>query len=623
VQRTLVRQVFPLYVIVVLLALAATTIFASLTFRQAFYRRSLDQLMDRAEILGNMFVPDAIEEPAYLSNFIRAATRSVETDVSFLNAPGTEAIMGSEASAGTVRSLGEDPLPELEAALDNRVGSDIRRSRSEAGRSAFVAIPILRDGERIAILHVREQLATVDQSLNEVLQTLIVTDLFILLVTALAVFALVRRINEPLRMMDYAARRYAGGDLDFRFSISEPEEVRSLAETLNAMAAQLRTRIDVISGQRNELETILSSMIEGVLLIDEDGTIRNANNAATKLFGLRRESVEGQTLIGALRNSELDRLFQEVIEEGRIVERSVTVYSQRLTHLQVHGTLVSSASGDTAGVLLVLNDITRLKTLENVRKDFVANVSHELKTPITSIKGFIETLIDGAAEDPRSLSEFLHIILNQTNRLNAIIEDLLTLSRLERDNLPVELSEIDVYGLCQRAIDACSSQASQRDVRVHLERDRQDAIVASPSLLEQAVVNLIDNAVKYSDPKSEVSVCPRVDDEEVSIAVVDHGIGIPESEQPRIFERFYRVDKARSRDLGGTGLGLSIVKHICRAHGGEVALTSTPGGGSTFTIRLPRWGLASPAAGLALTSADGLRHGLQEDVYKNLRSPDD
>ncbi|MDQ7785885.1 MAG: ATP-binding protein, partial [Desulfomonilaceae bacterium] len=270
-------------------------------------------------------------------------------------------------------------------------------------------------------------------------------------------------------------------------------------------------------------------------------------------------------------------------------ERDIVIVGDSDVYLQAHGTRLIDAQGTSIGALIVLNDVTRLKTLETIRRDFVANVSHELKTPITSIKGFLETLEEGAINDPEHAGQFLKIIIRHTDRLSAIIEDLLSLSRIERDaekgEIALEKTPIrDVFDSVKRAV---RSRAKHHDITLEYEADESAVARINPTLLEQAVVNLVDNALKYSEPNSTVWIVSERRNSEVLIRVKDEGCGIPREHLARIFERFYRVDKARSRKVGGTGLGLAIVKHIANAHGGRVEVESSPGKGSTFSIRLP------------------------------------
>jgi two-component system phosphate regulon sensor histidine kinase PhoR len=271
------------------------------------------------------------------------------------------------------------------------------------------------------------------------------------------------------------------------------------------------------------------------------------------------------------------------------VEAELVVGQREPLLLKVQGAMLRDGSGAAMGAVIVLNDITRLRRLEAVRQDFVANVSHELKTPITSIKGFVETLLDDHEPSPENTRRFLKIIEKQANRLDAIIEDLLSLSRLEQSkggaSLKIERSRI--MPIIEAAVELCQHQAEARSIRIQVECPADLAADVNPPLLEQGLVNLINNAVKYSEDGQSVFIHAYAEDEMLVIEVIDEGTGIHANELDRIFERFYRIDKARSRDQGGTGLGLSIVKHIAQVHAGTVSVSSTPGEGSTFTLRLP------------------------------------
>ncbi len=398
----------------------------------------------------------------------------------------------------------------------------------------------------------------------------------------------VERISHPLLEMRAAARRYADGDLEYRFSVSEPEEVSAIADALNSMAIQLKARIGTMNRQRGEVEAILSSMVEGVVVLDAASRVRSANAAAARLAGSSPSEATGRSLLDVFRSTELAAVADEAAIKDEPVERSVTLYRDEPRIIQVHGSTLRSTTDPRPGTLLVLHDITQIKRLEDIRKDFVANVSHELKTPVTTIKGFVETLLDGTHHEPDQMHRFLEIVMQNANRLNAIIEDLLSLSRLEHSEGEIPRNRTDLRFIVRRVADACVRAAAEKEITVEHHSEGYCEAEVSASLIEQALVNLIDNAIKYGDHGTAVTITLRGEPKRVSIAVSDNGPGIVPTALPRIFERFYRVDRARSRAMGGTGLGLAIVKHIALAHGGTVEVDSTVGLGSTFTIVLPR-----------------------------------
>ncbi len=282
-------------------------------------------------------------------------------------------------------------------------------------------------------------------------------------------------------------------------------------------------------------------------------------------------------------------MFRAVFAGSEPAEADITILGDPERFLQAHGANLRDDQGRSTGVLVVLNDVTRLKTLENIRRDFVANVSHELKTPITSIKGFLETLKEGALNDPVNAERFLDILIAQTDRLDMIIEDLLTLSRVEQDSEKgnVVLQEASVKEVVEVVVKACRFKAEEKNIQLECAIEEEFSARINGTLLEQAIMNLVDNAIKYSESGKTIRVTVSRKPHEIAIAVADQGRGIPKDHLNRIFERFYRVDKARSRKIGGTGLGLSIVKHIAHAHAGRVTVESSPGRGSTFTVHIP------------------------------------
>ena len=398
-----------------------------------------------------------------------------------------------------------------------------------------------------------------------------------------------RRVRQSLESLAEGVERLAEDDLSHRLYAADFLETRRLADALNRLAQRLESRMAAIVSQQHEQEAMLTSMEEGVLAVDREGTILNLNETCARLLGQEPAKLRGRRFHEAIRKPDLLSVVELALAEHSPVERDVRIVGPEDRWLHAHGTTLYDARRRQIGALLVLHDVTRLRRLESVRRDFVANVSHELRTPITSIKGFVETLLDGAMDDPETASRFLRIVLRQVNRLNAIIEDLLILSRIERgsEEATIELGEDRLAEVLQAAIEMCEKQAQDKGIAVLLACDPELVARINAHLVEQAVVNLVGNAIKYSEAGSQVEVTACRQDGEVLIAVKDQGCGIEAKHLPRLFERFYRVDKARSRELGGTGLGLAIVRHIALAHRGSIEVESTIGCGSVFTLRLP------------------------------------
>ena len=337
-------------------------------------------------------------------------------------------------------------------------------------------------------------------------------------------------------------------------------------------------------------QALFNSMIEGVLLLDQDGRVQMVNQSLELLFGLDKD-IRGQTIMEAFRLHELSALVSRLLKEGTVLGSELELPGLESRCFQVNATAVPDRSGLQRGSILVFHDLTRIKQLENTRQEFVANVSHELRTPLSLIKGFVETLIDGAKDDPAVATRFLQTIDKHADRLTFLIEDLLTISRLESGQIVLNLQPTVLHAVAERVTDDLRTRAGDR--RVRLENTVPDNLCARADAdrLQQVLFNLVDNAIKYGRPEGVVVIGGRqVDAGNAEMWVQDDGPGIPPEAIERVFERFYRVDKARSRDQGGTGLGLAIVKHIVQSHGGEVRVQSELGKGSTFHFTLATHG---------------------------------
>lgn len=350
---------------------------------------------------------------------------------------------------------------------------------------------------------------------------------------------------------------------------------------------KLKEKSSSLVQERDKLTAILSSMTEGVLAVDKEGKILLVNQAASNTFGLGNK-VMGRPIWEVLQNEQINPLVKETLRSGESQISELTNLSPSEKVFRLHITPIRDSQGEL-GVAIILHDITDLKKLEKMRVEFVANVSHELKTPLASIKGFVETLQEGALNEPENAMKFLSIIERHTNRLTDLINDLLSLSKIESGETPLELKRIKLLPFINKTVATFDDRIRKK--RHSLTVNVQDGsleIAADKALLDQALSNLLDNAIKYTPPGGKITVSATDTGRHIELAVSDNGIGIPEQDLPRIFERFYRVDKARSREMGGTGLGLAIVKHIVLAHGGTVFAKSKSGQGSTFTITFPK-----------------------------------
>lgn len=396
------------------------------------------------------------------------------------------------------------------------------------------------------------------------------------------------KTEDALRQIEEATTRFAGGSFDELVELPPRRRLRALTDGLNDMALQLQGRVSALSQLSREQDAILRSMTEGVVTVDSEGRVRRVNEAARQLLGISKAYVEGFSISEIIAHEEVRRFVEDAASSMVPKTGTVVLRHDPETILDVYGSPLFQDDGSSSGTLIVLRDMTRVHKLENVRRDFVANVSHELRTPITSIKGFAETLLEGAMHEPESLRKFLGIIGKHAERLHAIFNDLLTLARLEAGSGEgqIEVATQKLSEIVREAIDACSANALAKSISLSSSVEDDIRVAVNQSLMQQAFVNLIDNAIKYSDSGASVSVSAEREGEFVRCMVTDTGPGIEATHLPRLFERFYRVDQGRSRQMGGTGLGLAIVKHIAQVHGGRVEVQSRLGNGSSFSILL-------------------------------------
>lgn len=481
---------------------------------------------------------------------------------------------------------------EIAQALAGQIGESQRLSQTLDKEYSYVAVPIIHNGEVIGAI--RGSMATVDLTkiLNEYyFQVMWFLVIFIFLLIFVNWYVS-QKISRPLEIMTNQAESFSEGDLfDVSFAVSSSSvEVLALAHSLYKMSKKIKKQFKKIANQKEEREVVFASMIEGVLSIDMKGKIFHWNKATCKLFDVKQnEGLKGHAFEDHFTNLELKEIYEEIKDKHQILEREIVLDNNRV--IQVHGTLLSSPVKPQLGVLFVFNDITKLRELEMHRKEFVANVSHELRTPLTAMQGFLETLLEHDIDSRERRDKFLKIIQKHTQRLTQIIEDLLALSNFDREqdesSLSFEVQELKPVIL--NSIQLNESKANRKNIKLNFEYRDTEPLKAriNAHLFEQAVSNLIDNAIKYSPSKTTVTILCLKNKDHLEVTIQDQGMGIPAEHLPRLFERFYSVDKARSREMGGSGLGLSIVKHISAIHSGDVSVKSEMGKGTTFTISIP------------------------------------
>jgi two-component system phosphate regulon sensor histidine kinase PhoR len=587
-RRRLLWQLFPSYLLITLISLLAASWYASAAMRHFFLDQTATDLKARAALLEKQIrgLLSPLQKNA-VDSICKEAGRLSATRITVILPDGT--VIGD--SRETPRLMDNHAnRPEIIPALAGQTGKSLRFSKTLMQRMLYVAVPI-KDGQNVAaVLRTSLPANTVENEIRSIQLKIALGGCIIALLAAGISWVISRHISRPIEQMKKSAEKFAGGDLSHRLTSPTTEEMAGLSEAMNQMAVQLDDRIETISRQRNQLETVLASMLEGVIAVDKDERIVNINRSAARLFANDPVRCQNKSIQEVIRSPALQQFIRSAISNANPTEEDITLYQNEERVIDVKSAPLLDADHQQIGTLVVFNDVTQLRRLENMRRDFVANVSHEIKTPLTAIKGFVETLQQGKVDKTEESQRFLEIIQKHVDRLSSIIEDLLALARIEQKDEQKEFNfePVKIAGVCQAAIQLCRPRAEEKKIRIDLDCEKDATAIFDPALIEQAVVNLLDNAIKYSDSQSSITLKSQQQNSEVIISVEDHGIGIAQKHLPRIFERFYRVDKARSRNMGGTGLGLAIVKHIAQAHGGHVSVESKLGEGSLFSIHLPQ-----------------------------------
>jgi two-component system phosphate regulon sensor histidine kinase PhoR len=550
----------------------------------------VEQMIGTARTMSAGVPDDPASDRSWIAEFTRGTGNALGSFVEIFDRDGRPIAAASAAQDAPPSADGKGlDGGSLAEAIAGRRSTSGRYDAPSASRTVSVVHPIVRAGRTTAIVRVTANTTAPDAGLAAAQRRLVRGALMGATAAMVAGWLLARRTAGPFEDLANAASQVAAGAIAVPLPASDVAEVSALAGAIEALRGQLVERGLTIGRQGTQQEAVLGSMIEGVLAVDARQRIVSINRAAADLLSLDAAGVLGRPIQEVVRNADLRQFALQAIDCRETVEDDLVLRAARDRTLRVRGTPLRDMSGE-GGAVIVLNDITDIRHLENVRRDFVANVSHELKTPVASIKGFVETLLEGRVDDPDDRRRFLEIIARQSDRLGAIIEDLLALSRIEQaegmGDLPLE--RVGVADVFSAVIAECGPRADERSIVIRLDSPPGLEAEVNAPLLEQALINLVDNALKYSEPGGEVVVGAAPTGEGMlELTVRDRGSGIGAEHLPRLFERFYRVDKGRSRKLGGTGLGLSIVKHIVQAHGGTVAVESTPGIGSIFRVRLP------------------------------------
>jgi two-component system phosphate regulon sensor histidine kinase PhoR len=570
------------YVALILVSTAALALYFSGSLREEHTAELRTQLIAEARWVADGAQP-LLSDGAKAEAIGPAARRWGEllaSRVTVIRADGVVLGDSDQDPATMENHLGR---PEVQQALSQGEGVSTRYSQTLGYDMMYAAVPVEVNGKVVAIARAALPLTQVQASADRLWNTLVVASgVTALLAMLLAVF-IAERTARPIRRLTQAAERVAEGDLNARLFLTTRDEVGQLAAAFNHMADQLHEKVTTLGEERSRLAAVLERMADGVLITDGGGRVQLINPAARRLLSTTEEGALGHSFAQVVRNYRLIELWQACRDEGK--EQIAAVETDRLG-LFLQAIVTPFHEADSHGYLVILQDLTQIRRLETVRRDFISNISHELRTPLAALKALVDTLRDGALEDPPAAERFLNRMETEVDALTQMVQELLELSRIESGRAPLHMSSVPVPDVVLPPVERLRPQAERAGLTltVSLPPDLPP-LLADAERIQQVVTNLVHNAVKFTPPGGQVTVSAERAGDEVVIKVHDTGVGITADDLPRIFERFYKADRARSG--GGTGLGLAIARHIVQAHGGRIWVESVEGQGSTFSFSLP------------------------------------
>ena len=570
------------YIVLILLATAALTVYFSGFVRQTYLADLRTQLTAEARLVGEAVAPLLLEGGTVetIDPLVKRWSELLESRVTVIRADGVVLGDSHEHPAAMENHLSR---PEVQQALADGLGVSTRHSRTVGYEMMYAAIPVEAGGRATGIARVALPLTQIEASVARLRYTIVVASLFTALLAGLLALLIAEQLARPLRDLTRLAERLARGDLGGRIYLSSQDEVGRLANAFNRMAAEIQTQMEALADQRNALTAVLTHMADGVVITDGKGRVRLVNPAAAQMLGFSQDTVIGKSFVAVARDHQAVQVWRNCRASGEEQSEAVEMVGHG-PFLRVVATPLRGTPQD--GYLVLLQNLTQIRRLETVRRDFISNISHELRTPLASLKALVDTLHDGALDDPPVAHRFLEHMETEVDAMTQMVQELLELSRIESGQVPLRLKPTPVADVVLPPVERLRTQAERAGLRLTVDLPPNlPPLLADAERVQQVVTNLVHNSIKFTPSGGQVTLSAEPAGNEVIISVRDTGVGIPVNDLPRIFERFYKADRARSG--GGTGLGLAIAKHIVLAHGGRVWATSVEGKGSTFYIALP------------------------------------
>lgn len=564
--------------------------FISSIIQNTYTDMTEDHLIENAQLVSEVITLGGLDEDRKtLDEWTSHFNDEITLRYTIIGKDGT-VIADSESDIETMDN--HIDRPEIDAVLvrNQDVGTSTRLSDTKDTSMMYVAIPVKADGEIIGAVRTSITTESIDNAISAIWTTLSAILFIILLVSVISAALLSYNITKPINRVINVTKRLQNKDYSARINADYSGEIGNLNTSVNALAASLQAHVNEIEESEKQLNSILSNLVSGVVLIDDKGFVDLTNHATERFLSKHTSKITGREYSYVFGPLGIDHLIETVIEDNVKRHDEAHIYFPEERILDVHIAPYYSQGWQQRGAIIVMHDITNIRRLEKMRSEFVANVSHELKTPITSVKGFAETLLSGDVPDKETSDQFLRIIYDESERLNRLITDLLELSKIEKQAMPLQITDVNVNEIINNSTQTISKFARDKNITLHLPDDSAEPVhvEADKDRLGQIVLNLVANAVNYTSDNGEIFINVEEHTSKIVIWVRDTGMGIPEESLDRLFERFYRVDQARSRHSGGTGLGLAIVKHLVESHGGNIFVKSVEGVGSTFTVELPK-----------------------------------
>ncbi|WKY46736.1 ATP-binding protein [Eubacteriaceae bacterium ES3] len=570
--------------IVSVISILTCGIFAAISYRDNYYENTKQRLVQDIDYVSGSLLSDFLETGK--TEELEAFSNSTYIRMTIVERDGT-VLYDSLKDASEMEN--HQYRPEIIGAFSGEISSEARYSNTLLDDMLYVAAPYYNDvGEISGVIRLAMPLNALDTAVFEMINNIIFVLLATIIATLILVTFFVNRELRPLDEVSVFAEEIAAGQFGNEMTMIREDEIGELVESLNQMSRQLKGFFEEMDHKNSELTSILSSMNHGVIAIDDENYIVHLNDSGKKLLNIRDQGdLTGKNILEVYRESFMYELMVKLDETGTDKVR----FESRLNDNQVIRVSVNPMienKSEITGHIIVLEDITLIKNLEKMRRDFVANVSHELKTPITTIKGFIETIKENDIKDQETLDRFYNIIFEESNRLSRLVSDILVLSQLENNSgFEKEEQLLNIHDEVHQVFDLLAIGAREKQIQLELSGNANTKIRFKPDEFRQMMINLVDNGIKYSEANGKLEVSVDESESQIEILVKDQGFGIPEKDIDRIFERFYRVDKSRSKEKGGTGLGLAIVKHIIINNKGTVRVESRAGKGTTFFISFP------------------------------------